>query len=63
VNKGFDISQKYAGSENWFRPHIFWTREHELRRTGQRTFLFPKLDRPILLGLSGHLASSVLTYC
>ena len=44
MNKGFGISQKYAGSGNWFRPHILWSREHEL----QKLVFFPELDRPIL---------------
>jgi hypothetical protein len=45
VNKGFGISQKYAGSENWFGPHILWSREHELGRTGQLALFFRKRDK------------------
>jgi hypothetical protein len=33
ANKDFDISQKYAASENWSRPHILWLRVHELQGT------------------------------
>ena len=30
ANKDSGISQKYAASGNWSRPHILWLREHEL---------------------------------
>jgi len=33
ANKDFGISQKYAGSGNWSRPHILWLRVHELQGT------------------------------
>src|SRR5258708_14635526 len=64
ANKASGSSQEYAAYENWFTPHILWSRENSFReladKSNTHTFnkwrRFANLTNPVL----AHRCSRVL---